>query len=355
MSGVPAGWFEATFSCPASAASAPDGQLFLAPAPPPTSSSRSWRAGRFVSSTGGTIELSIGHSPGSARFCYLRTEAMPASLARLVGLSTEEAAARPTWILPGQLLLGPERTAAAAEGVRSLVASPTLSFLRSEPAGSVAVFPVLREGLKYGVADALWHETGLMAGEVVVDSHHVYDPDVAGYGRRAVVSLFKDNDWTTEERAAVRTAFVADSVAGGVVLQSVLREVTKRFPRIERVELIAPLITLHGLARLAAAQHLPPLRVHCFETVLNALAPNFYDSAQMGEAVWHIDAERAAAYRRWWGRDSEGRWIADSLCAGVGWSEAFFTPAEQIRMLTERLHRNHLSLAAAILRGQEAG
>jgi hypothetical protein len=344
------GWIEYPFSCSLSGASAPDGTLLLEALQAPVPGG-GHRRGVFHSSAGGKIELSIGHSADATRFCYLRSTRVTPGFARLLGLSPEETGKWGEIKLPGQLLLGAERHRTVARGVATLLASPALSHFSSTPPETVAVFSVLREGVKYGVPEALLDAFSLAAPEIVVDCHHVAAPEVTGYGRRAVVTLFKDKDLTPDEKRAVRTAFVADSIAGGVVMLSVLQEISRNFPRLEHLEVVAPLVTLHGLARLAAARDLPPIRVHCFETVLNALAPDFYDSAHQPHGEWHASPEAAAHYRSWWGQDSEGRWISDSLCAGVGWSEAFFSPAEQLRMLNRRLQENHdLTLCQILLR-----
>jgi hypothetical protein len=343
------GWIQKDFSCSLSAA--PKGTLWLEPVTTP-SAETCWRKGRFHSSTGGELRLSIGHSPGSSRLLYLRQEPFPPYLSRLLDLPEGSVASHPVATLPGQLLLGPERTAAVQEGVRSLLRSPALAAdLATALAEPPAVVPILREGLKYGVAESLFNLHGIVPHEIVVDCHHVPASEVPGYGRRAEVSLFKDTDLTEEERKAVKTVFIADSIAGGIVLVAVLERVMERFPNTRRIELVAPLVTMHALARLAAATHLPPLRVHCFETVLDALAPDFYDSAQFSAPEWHVDPTRATACRDWWGQNEAGEWIADTLCAGVGWSEAFFAPPEQVRMLEGRLRKRHRRTIASILSG----
>ena len=40
----------------------------------------------------------------------------------------------------------------------------------------VVVFPVLREGAKYGIPEAILSENNLIVDEVLVDAHHVDDP-----------------------------------------------------------------------------------------------------------------------------------------------------------------------------------
>jgi hypothetical protein len=60
-----------------------------------------------------------------------------------------------------------------------------------------------------------------------------------------------------------------------------------------------------------------------------------------------LDAE----YRAWWGKDSEGKSIADTACAGYGWSEAFYSPRKQIQMMNSQLQARHgLTIADIVKR-----
>ena len=91
------------------------------------------------------------------------------------------------------------------------------------------------------------------------------------------------------------------------------------------------------------------MRVHCFETLLNALPPDYYYSAHFNIPELHIRPDLEAAYRHWWGQDAQGNWIADTACAGYGWSEVFYSPRKQIQMINEPVavppqpdhHRDH--------------
>ena len=115
----------------------------------------------------------------------------------------------------------------------------------------------------------------------------------------------------------------------------------ERFDHIDQVEMVAPFATLRGLARLAATAPQFRVRVHIFETILNALPPDYYYSAHFPEPEFHIRPELEEQYREWWGRRRAGNNIADTACAGYGWSEAFFNPSKQIQMIDEQLMARH--------------
>jgi hypothetical protein len=70
-----------------------------------------------------------------------------------------------------------------------------------------------------------------------------------------------------------------------------------------------------------------------FETLLNALPPDYYYSAHFSILEFHIDPELESEYHEWWGKDGVGNDIADTACAGYGWSEVFFNPRKQIEMM----------------------
>ncbi|EDY83604.1 hypothetical protein VDG1235_3231 [Verrucomicrobiia bacterium DG1235] len=293
------------------------------------------------------VELSVTHSAATEAFIYLGKVSAKGALREI--LDTEEDQA----VLPGQLVLGAERTRLVMEGVADCMRSPAFAGLfDSYGAGEVAVFPVLREGMKYGLGEAVLGASGYLCDEIVADAHHVADASVPDLGRRMELTVFKDADLSPEERAAVKVAVIGDSVASGTVIIGLVDEIAKRFPNLERVELVAPLAAVYGLARIAAfARQDIPVRIHCFETLLNALKPDYYYSPHFSEPEMHICPEAEASYREWWGRDAKGRWIADTACSGYGWSEAFFNPGKQLRMIDEELTRRHgLSLADVLSR-----
>jgi len=64
----------------------------------------------------------------------------------------------------------------------------------------------------------------------------------------------------------------------------------------------------------------------------------------------HFDPRLEEAYRAWWGQDDAGRWIADTACAGYGWSEVFFSPRRQIEMINAELGARHGLTIADLLK-----
>ncbi len=289
------------------------------------------------------LELSLSHSPATERFIYLGDysgQDPVAGVLDTLGLSFP--GDRP-FQLPGQLVLGAHRTRLTEEGVRDCLSSPSFkSLLENSGSGETMVFPVLREGMKYGLSDAVLSISGCVCDEIVVDAHHVPDPSVPDLGRRMELKVFKDKDLTDAEKAAVKVAVVGDSVASGTVIIGLVDELTNRFPNLERIELVAPLAAVYGLARIAHFSRSDvKLRIHCFETLLNALPPDYYYSPHYAEPEMHFRPEAQEAYRQWWGQDKAGNWIADTACSGYGWSEAFFNPGKQLRMIEEELQKRH--------------
>jgi hypothetical protein len=91
--------------------------------------------------------------------------------------------------------------------------------------------------------------------------------------------------------------------------------------------------------------------VHVFETLLNALPPDYYYSAHFNQPELHIRPDLEAEYRAWWGEDDNGIAIADTACAGYGWSEVFYSPRKQIEMMNGELgSRHHMTIADIIRR-----
>jgi len=81
---------------------------------------------------------------------------------------------------------------------------------------------------------------------------------------------------------------------------------------------------------------------------LNALPPDFYYSAHFNIPGFHICSDLQEEYHAWWGRDGQGNSIADTACAGYGWSEVFYSPRRQIRMMDEQLQMRHSLTTADI-------
>lgn len=297
------------------------------------------------------LALSLTHSEATEAFMYL---SQLGSRMRMRGILDTLGVTLPSGVdcvLPGQFILGAERTRVVSQGVRDCMGSPAFqSLFETYGSGEIVAFPVLREGMKYGLAEAIGEAGNRLCDEIVVDAHHVEDASVPELGRRMELSAFKDKDLSEVEREAVKVAVIGDSVASGTVIVGLVDELARRFPNLERVELVAPLAAVYGLARIAAfSSSKAEVRIHCFETVLNALAPDFYYSPYFNQPEMHIVPEAYSAYRSWWGEDSQGRSVADTACAGFGWSEAFFNPGKQLRMIEEQLRARHgLSLAALL-------
>lgn len=313
-----------------------------------------YRLGRVSKLAGGSVDVVLYHNPHTREFLYLRDGVMTPALARLCEL--EEGIYSPGMglRLPGQLCLGAERTLLVGRAVEDIVRSaPLLDLLHGCRQEQIAVFPIAREGLKYQVAEGLFQVLGVHCDEVLLDAHHVFDKTVPVYNRKVEMTLFKDKDLDSEQKRNMRVAIIADSIASGLVMQEVIRAIHQRFEQIEHIELVAPLATVRGLCRIIQAhegEDFPPIRVHIFETLLNALAPDYYYSAHYPQNEMHIQPGLEEDYRAWWGRDDAGNWIADTACAGYGWSESFFSPRRQIQMMNAELTMRHGLTIAQILK-----
>lgn len=306
------------------------------------SSTDAFREGKLLLGNGRELDLMLYHNLHTSAFFYLSDVVVTPQLHNLLGLS-DEFLGIDHLQLPGQFILGGHRTRLVHQAVAAMMqASPWIEMLQHARQDTLAVFPILREGAKYGIVEALCDDYNYVADEILVDAHHVDAPDVPGYGRRTRIAVFKDNDLNQHQRNAMKTAIVGDSIASGTVLISVVEALCKRYVNLENIEIVAPFAALRGLARLAAYA-LPDvrIRVHAFESVLHALPPDYYWSAHFAEPAFHFDAAREAAYRAWWGQDEAGNWIADTACAGYGWSEAFFNPPHHLRMVNEQLQSRH--------------
>jgi len=290
------------------------------------------------------LELVFYDNPATASFIYLRESIVNGKFLEIVGLPFEKTIKPHPQVLPGQLCLGPERSALIGEAMMHIFSSPEISrVVRKYNQHDLAVFPIAREGLKYQVADALFANYGYYCDEVVLDAHHVFDSSVPVYNRVVELTLFKDKDLDQQQKENIKVAYLADSIASGLVMKEVIARVSERFENLERIEVVAPLATIRGLCRLAQAEtaRRVHLRVHVFETILNALPPDFYYSAHFKDPGFHIRPELEDAYRKWWGRDHNGNEIAETACAGYGWSEVFYSPRKQIQMINNQLTSRH--------------
>jgi len=81
------------------------------------------------------------------------------------------------------------------------------------------------------------------------------------------------------------------------------------------------------------------------------LPPDYYYSAHFEDPRFHICPDLEADYRAWWGKDAAGNDIADTACAGYGWSEVFYSPRKQIQMMNSQLTSRHgLTIADIVTR-----
>ena len=310
-----------------------------------------YRRGSINVDNGNSLEVNLCHSPATEEFIYTSEQNVSPEYLELLGLTGDLPQGR--LVVPGQLILGGERTALVQCGVADLLKSEVMKRLfASKKQTNIITLPVLREGVKYGLTENIQAVYGFYCNEVVSDAHHIEDDSDLVYRRRVTQTIFKDADLTEGGRRSIDTALVADSIASGTVILGVMNNLGKRLKGVKQLELIAPLATLRGLARVA--WHLPEdfkVRAHVFETLLNPLPPDYYYSAHFPQPEYHIDHQAHERYSKWWGQDAEGNNIADTACAGYGWSEAFFAPEMQLEMINAELKTRHqISLKEVILR-----
>jgi hypothetical protein len=299
------------------------------------------------------LEIVFYHTEETSRFIYLRDCRLDKNLAAIIGLD-EDFQTSSLQRLPGQLCLGADRVKLIGKALANIVGAPPFaSTISKYKQHNLAVFPIAREGLKYQVSDALYSNYGYYCDEVLLDAHHVFDSSVPVYNRTVELTLFKDKDLDHTQKEHISVAYLADSIASGLVMKEVILRVSERFENLEQIEVISPLTTIRGLCRIAQSEAMihKPVRIHIFETLLNALPPDFYYSAHFKDPRFHICPELEEQYREWWGEDIEGNVIADTACAGYGWSEVFYSPRKQIQMMNTQLTGRHgLSIADIVTR-----
>lgn len=319
--------------------------------------SGSFRTGRINISPEINLELVFYHNHSTASFIYLQDEYCNPHAFRIIGLKDVEIKKHCPLTLPGQLCMGSHRTNLIGDAMQTIFAAPPLKkTILAHQQHNLAVFPIAREGLKYQVAEAIFNNYGYYCDEVILDAHHVFDNTVPLYNRKVEMTLFKDKDLDQHQHENISVAFIADSIASGLVMRETITEIKRRFKNLERVEVIAPLATIRGLSRIADSEcrNGVKVRVHIFETILNALPPDYYYSAHHNIPDMHIRPDLEEAYRAWWGQDAQGNMIADTACAGYGWSEVFYSPRKQIEMINGELEQRHNTTIADIIRGNLA-
>jgi len=295
-------------------------------------------------------DIVFTHSKATSEFIYLKQIQPTLQFFKLFNLTIDRKL--PNFLtVPGQLIFGFERAEIVRSGIRDLLQSPACAdTANSYNQDEMIVVPILREGIKYSIAEGLYQVYNHYCNEIVSDPHHVLDKSVPIYNRRVQLTIFKDKDLTTAQKKKVKIAWIGDSIASGNIMMNLLNKLASQFPNLERVEMIAPFATIRGIARLVTYWKFPfSFRVHVFETILNALPPDFYYSAHFSQEVFHIRPRLELEYRKWWGNDNEGKSIADTACAGYGWSESFFSPRKQIRMIDQQLFSRHRLRISSLL------
>ncbi len=316
-----------------------------------------YRPGKISLGHAGSIDLVFYHTPSTARFIYIEKRKPEPRLMEFIGITPDEWKGMDTLSLPGQIWMGASRANLMWKSMQDIFNAPPLKeTINAHQQENLAIFPIAREGLKYQVAEAIYETYGYYTDEVILDAHHVFDSSVPVYNRKVEMTLFKDKDLDQPQHELVKVAFIADSIASGLVMREVIARIKERFRNLERVEVLAPLATIRGLSRIVDSENRngTKVRVHIFETILNALPPNYYYSAHINVPELHIRPDLEAIYRTWWGKDGNGNDIADTTCAGFGWSEAFYSPRKQIEMINEQLTlRHNLTIAEMIRRNMQ--
>lgn len=324
------------------------------PYPQGTQGSALFRPGRIRLESGITLELVLYHNRATSEFIYLHRYPFDRELMDLLGVPADALQGRKTITLPGQLCMGARRSHLIGTAVDTIFHAPQLQeVLSTRKQHNIAIFPIAREGLKYGVAESIHHARGYYCDEVLLDAHHVFDSSVPVYNRKVELGIFKDKDLDRVQHENITAAFIADSIASGLVMREVISHIRQRFENIEHVEVVSPLATIRGLCRVAEANREAgsKIRVHVFETILNALPPDYYYSAHYADLDLHIRPELEKDYRAWWGLDEHGNEVAATACAGYGWSEVFYSPRKQVEMINGELRARHdLTIADIVLR-----
>ncbi len=316
-----------------------------------------YRLGKITLGEGINLDIVFYHNQATAAFMYLQEQPVDKNALDIIGLTAQEMNSLDRITLPGQLCMGANRANLIGKAMQSIFAAPPLKeSLQEQEQHNIAVFPIAREGLKYQVSEAIFSNYDYYCDEIVLDAHHVFDSSVPVYNRKVEMTLFKDKDLDQHQHENITVAFIADSIASGLVMRETITEIKKRFKNLERVEVIAPLATIRGLSRIADTEcrNGVKVRVHVFETILNALPPDYYYSAHFNVPDMHIRPELEEAYRAWWGKDDHGNRIADTACAGYGWSEVFYSPRKQIEMINGELQQRHGLTIMEIIRRHTA-
>ena len=106
-----------------------------------------FREGTINVEDGGRINLILCNSPSTSAFMYTSERKISEQYWRLFGINIPIPENKVA--LPGQLILGPERTRLVQGGVKDLLSSPQFKkLLENKDQENIITLPVLREGVK---------------------------------------------------------------------------------------------------------------------------------------------------------------------------------------------------------------
>jgi len=145
-------------------------------------------------------------------------------------------------------------------------------------------------------------------------------------------------------------AFIADSISSGLVMREVIERSGSASITWCRSSHLA-LGDHRGLTRIARSKSCRTRTSGCTCTRRCSMpAPDFYYSAHFDVPELHIRPDLEKEYRQWWGQDAQGNHLADTACAGYGWSEVFYSPRKQIQMINDQLRSRHALGIADVVR-----
>ena len=183
------------------------------------------RHGRIRLEDGKGMDLVLYHNQATTKFMYMRDWRVEKHLLEIIGADPALAEAHEMVRFPGQLCLGPKRTKMIGEAMDAMLIAPVFaSTFEKYGQENFAVFPIAREGLKYKVHEAIYENYGLYCDEIVLDAHHVFNSAVPVLNRSVEFTLFKDKDLDQKQKENIAVAFVADSIASGLVMKEVIAD-----------------------------------------------------------------------------------------------------------------------------------
>lgn len=292
------------------------------------------RTGRLVLDSGRSLSLVCRHSAAAAALTYLHQIQIDDDWRRLIGLPNQTGSQ--TMTAPAQFVLGNERARLLSRGIRDMLNTTDLNgTLKQIASEHIAAIPILREGAHFGLSDNLRTTCGYDIEELPITARRAETS-------QQIALSFQDQILTDAHRERMALALVGGNISNGQAHTAILDFLHRRFPRLTRVELLAPQASLQGMARLLAfASPGLTLRAHLFETPLDG-------DAHFPHPEFHIRPDLASVYRAWWGRDPMGFPIATMPCAGIDGAIPLFDPLRQIRILNTLLKERHRTTLSRI-------